>query len=133
MPTSVYYSKQNKTSYVYETEYYYDKEAQRTKSRKKLIGKIDPETGNMIPTGKKGRAPKPKTEPTNYNHTDEEYDDLLAKFNQVCRELQEKEAVRIELDKQLRATKRALREYKKRVHETIAVLYNDPELDAEDE
>ena len=45
-------------SYVYESESYYCKEKNQSRSKRKLIGKIDPETGEMVPTGKRGRPLK---------------------------------------------------------------------------
>lgn len=43
---------------TYESEYYYDKDKKQSRSRRKLIGKIDEETGNIVPTGKRGRKRK---------------------------------------------------------------------------
>lgn len=50
-------SKDNRTgiTYVYESESYWDKEKQQPRARRKLIGKIDEETGEIIPTGSRGR------------------------------------------------------------------------------
>lgn len=48
-------------TYVYESTSYYDKEKHQSRSRRKLIGKLDPETGEMIPTGAKGRPKKHTT------------------------------------------------------------------------
>ena len=42
------------TTYVYESESYWDKERKQPRSRRKLIGKIDPATGEIVPTGKRG-------------------------------------------------------------------------------
>lgn len=42
-------------TYVYESESYWDKEKKQPRSRRKLIGKLDEETGEIIPTGKRGR------------------------------------------------------------------------------
>lgn len=47
--------KRNGTTYVYESESYWDKEKKQPRSRRKLIGKLDEETGEIIPTGKSGR------------------------------------------------------------------------------
>ena len=47
--------KRTGTTYVYESESYWDKEKQQPRSKRKLIGKIDKETGDIIPTGKRGR------------------------------------------------------------------------------
>ena len=40
--------------YAYESESYWDKEKQQPRSRRKLIGKVDEVTGEIIPTGKRG-------------------------------------------------------------------------------
>lgn len=56
------YNKANNTVYVYESESYWDKENQKSRSKRKLIGKVDPVTGEIVPTGKPGR--KRKTEET---------------------------------------------------------------------
>lgn len=39
--------------YAYESESYWDKEKQQPRSRRKLIGKVDETTGEIIPTRKK--------------------------------------------------------------------------------
>ena len=45
-------------TYVYSSESYWDKDLKAPRNRKKLIGKIDKETGEVVPTGKRGRKPK---------------------------------------------------------------------------
>lgn len=40
-------------TYVYESKGYYDRETHKTKTKRKLIGKLD-ENGNVVPTGKRG-------------------------------------------------------------------------------
>ena len=47
--------KRTGTTYVYESESYWDKEKKQPRSRRKLIGKLDEETGEIVPTGKSGR------------------------------------------------------------------------------
>ena len=47
--------KRTGTTYVYESESYWDKEKKQPRSRRKLIGKLDEETGEIVPTGKGGR------------------------------------------------------------------------------
>ncbi len=51
-------NKQTGITYVYESESYWDKEKKQPRSRRKLIGKIDEETGEIVPTGGKGRSKK---------------------------------------------------------------------------
>lgn len=59
MASIVKHTAKNGTVYVYENESYWDKEKKQPRSHRKLIGKIDPETGEMVPTGKRG--PKKKS------------------------------------------------------------------------
>ena len=49
------FNKVRNTTYVYETESQWDKDKKQSVSKRKLIGKIDPKTGNIIPTGSRGR------------------------------------------------------------------------------
>jgi len=55
------------TTYVYEIESYWDPQKKQARSRRKVIGKLDPVTGEIIPTGKRGRK---KKEVTVTNETD---------------------------------------------------------------
>lgn len=43
-------NKQTGITYVYESQAYWDKEKQQSRARRKLIGKLDPETGEIVPT-----------------------------------------------------------------------------------
>lgn len=44
-------------TYVYESESYWDREKKAPRSRRRLIGKVDPETGEVVPTsGTRRRA-----------------------------------------------------------------------------
>ena len=52
------YHKDTDTTYVYESTYYYDENSKQSRSKRKVIGKIDKETGEIIPTGKRGRKKK---------------------------------------------------------------------------
>lgn len=49
------YHKDTDTTYVYESVSYWDAEKQQSRSKRRVIGKLDPETGEIIPTGKRGR------------------------------------------------------------------------------
>lgn len=52
------YHKDTGITYVYESVSYWDEEKKQSRSKRRLIGKLNPETGEIIPTGKRG--PKPK-------------------------------------------------------------------------
>lgn len=54
----VKYTNKNGTVYVYESTPHYDPITKQSRPTRKLIGKIDPQTGEIIPTGKRGRPSK---------------------------------------------------------------------------
>lgn len=54
------YNKQNGTTYVYESVSYWDKEKKQPRSKRKLIGKIDDATGEIIPTSGRSRRSNSK-------------------------------------------------------------------------
>ena len=61
MSISRSYNKQNNTTYVYEViENYWDKEKKQSRSKRKLIGKIDPVTGDIVPTNSKKKVTEEK-------------------------------------------------------------------------
>lgn len=45
-------------TYVYESESYWDKEKQQPRARRKLIGKLDEATGEIVPTDGRGHKRK---------------------------------------------------------------------------
>ena len=51
-------NKQTGVTYVYESESYWDKEKKQPRSKRKLIGRIDEETGEIVPTGGRGKTKK---------------------------------------------------------------------------
>lgn len=55
------YCKKTDTYYVYDCESYYRPDKKRCYYKRKLIGKIDPSSGAVIPTGKRGRPKKNDT------------------------------------------------------------------------
>ena len=59
--------KQSGVTYVYESESYWDKEKKQPRSKRKLIGKIDSQTGEIVPTG--GRKGRKKAEPAQIPRT----------------------------------------------------------------
>lgn len=58
------YHRDTDTTYVYDSTYYWDPKSKQSRSKRKLIGKIDPATGEVIPTSGK-RGPKSKKANTN--------------------------------------------------------------------
>ena len=64
------YHKEIDTTYVYDSQSYWDAEKGQSRSKRRLIGKLDPATGEIIPTGKRGRN-KTEKETLNTNSYDE--------------------------------------------------------------
>ena len=109
-------------TYVYDSKGYYDREAHKTKYKRTLIGKIDPETGAVVPTGKRGRPKKPRTS-ENSETPDRDYQALYesyAKDNQIKEkriqelqnELDQEKKSRIECERILRRIMSVGNEYK---------------------
>lgn len=59
-----HYDKRTGITYVYESESYWDKEKKQPRNRRKMIGKIDPITGEIVPNGPRGRRKKEAAEST---------------------------------------------------------------------
>ena len=49
------YDKRTGITYVYESESYWDKEKQQPRSKRRLIGKLDEQTGEVVPTDGRGK------------------------------------------------------------------------------
>lgn len=86
MSISKSYNKQNGVTYVYEVyENYWNKEKKRPESKRRLIGKIDPETGEIVPTSRaKKRTDK------NDNDTQDsrvQYEEAKQKISQQEKEI----------------------------------------------
>ena len=88
--------KRTGVTYVYESESYWDKEKKQPRSHRKLIGKVDDATGEIIPTGKSGRkrgtSPDDLTDAQNesiseYLHVIEEKDEQLRQLKAEVRML----------------------------------------------
>ena len=79
------YHKDTDTTYVYESISYWDPEKQQSRSKRRVIGKIDPETGETVPTGKRGR--KKAKAPDNTNKAIEELNKELTRARAELAEL----------------------------------------------
>ena len=76
------HDKRSGITYAYESHSYWDPEKKMVRAKGKLIGRIDPETGDIIPTDGRGRKPvKEKTIPEGINlDYKEAYEKLLQKY-----------------------------------------------------
>ncbi len=89
MSISKSYNKQNGVTYVYEViENYWDKEKKQSRSKRKLIGKIDPATGEIVPTSSRGRQRKSE-DTENYKSLYEKAQKELVKKDRRIKELED--------------------------------------------
>lgn len=102
--------KRTGTTYIYESESYWDKEKKQPRSRRKLIGKLDEETGEIVPTGKSGRKKSSKTETAENSSTD-----LVAQHIRIIAEKEEQ--IRV-----LKAENQALLGQKQDILKTLEAL-----------
>ena len=102
--------KRTGTTYVYESESYWDKEKKQPRSRRKLIGKLDEKTGEIIPTGKSGRK-KVVAEAVSEGPSPEP-------ITEYIRVIEEKDA----LIRELKAENKALRKEKQEVLQSLGEL-----------
>lgn len=100
-----HYDKRVGITYVYESESYYDSEKRQSRSRRKLIGKIDPETGEMVPTGRKGRPSK--------NITSKDGTDYKEQCLSLQKQLERSEEKIRELEAELNAAAASINDYHK--------------------
>ena len=56
------HDKRSGLTYAYESHSYWDKEKKTTRAKRSLIGRVDPETGEIVPTDGRGKKDKVKSE-----------------------------------------------------------------------
>lgn len=92
---SIVYQKDKRSgiTYAYESKAYWDKEKKQSRSRRTLIGRVDPDTGEIRPTdGRcKKNSPYQKVEPT-------EQDEILSRLKGMSISALKKEVLRLELE-----------------------------------
>ena len=72
------YDKRSGITYAYESHSYWDPEKKMTRAKRKLIGRVDPETGEIVPTD--GRNRKCKTVAMDSAYYKKMYEKLLKKY-----------------------------------------------------
>jgi len=101
------YHKDTDTTYVYESESYWDPEKKQARSRRKVVGKLDPVTGEIIPTGKRGRKKKEATVTEEANGTAESRQ-LSLQYEDAKRTLDRQEQLILSQKEEIRNLKEKL-------------------------
>lgn len=92
------HDKRSGITYVYESHSYWDPDKKMTRAKRKLIGKLNPDTGELIPTDGRNRRKKKSAA-----ESDTDYKKLYEKLLKKC------EAQEVLID----SLKKKLDEYKK--------------------
>ena len=111
------HNKARNITYVYESESYWDKELKQPRSHRKLIGRIDPATGEVVSTSGKTRDEEPSTSAA---HSDTDYKRL---YEQALSTIDQKDALIRELRSRLAAVEsdnRLYRRLMKKAHDLLA-------------
>lgn len=84
-----YVNKKTGAVSLYESTSHYDPVTKQSRPIRKYLGREDPETGELIPSsGRRGRKPKTKTEPS---ESEDRLRSLTLQVNELKKELQQKE------------------------------------------
>ena len=113
------YNRARGVTYVYESQSYWDKELKQPRSNRKLIGKLDPDTGEIVPTGKRGRTKQEQDPEKKSSHS---VTDSKTSVDQTRRLLKEKDAEILSLKKQLSAAEREIANYRQLIQQAHAIL-----------
>lgn len=117
------YNKSRGITYVYESKSYWDKNLKQPRSIRKLIGKRDPETGEIIPTGKRGRKPSATTMTDTSVEPDDDTDyRMLYKKAQARIEANEKTI--LDLRQRLASVTQECRELRKAATKAYEIIGN---------
>jgi hypothetical protein len=113
------YNRARGVTYVYDSHSYWDKDLKQPRSTRKLIGKLDPVTGEIVPTGKRGRPKKEQGPVKNYGHS---VAGSKTSVDQTMRLLEEKDAEILSLKKQLSAAEQESANYRRLIQQVQAIL-----------
>lgn len=109
MPTIVkHYDKKTGKTRVYESTPHYDPVTKQSRPKRKYLGTLDPETGELIPSsGRRGRRP------SSQNVTTTEDGIVSAKITDLQRTIIDKEKEIVSLQSEVKNLKAAIKSYEK--------------------
>ena len=110
------HNKKRGITYVYDSFSYWDKELKQPRSKRRLLGRRDPDTGELVPTRK--RAAASTATPANADsHTD--YATLYRRSRKTIRE---KDALILALRRELAKARRLLSRQAKGIAKAVETL-----------
>ena len=117
------YHKDTDTTYVYESISYWDEEKKQSRSKRRVIGKLDPETGEIIPTGKRGRKPKEAAVPPAGVPAElpQLYEDSQARIKELTLTIDKKDHEIAGLRKEIQRLKEVLSQIDRRLSQCMEI------------
>lgn len=111
------YNKYTDTYYAYDTTYVWDEKSQRKVQKKVCIGKFDPETGEVIPNGRRGRPSRQSktkhasgiAKPADFPDTQTANETLSRELSAAIAEMNEFEMAIDKLEEQIQMLKEHMR------------------------
>ena len=96
------HNKKRGITYVYDSFSYWDKELKQPRSRRRLLGRRNPDTGELVPTRKRGTTPSAAAAAAD---SDTDYATLYRRSQKTIRE---KDALILDLRRRLAEARRLL-------------------------
>ena len=99
----VKYKNQSGVTYAYEATSQYDPSTKQSRPKRKYLGRVNPETGEIVPTtGKRGRPRKNPTTDSSGNNINisPEHEELVLRLSKAEAEIAELRSENRELDKE---------------------------------
>lgn len=110
------YNKTVNTTYVYQVTEYLNEETQERTLKRKVIGKLDPETGNIVPTARKRTSSTPKVAGDDYKA---EYGELL---NTIQRQEDHNKTIHAQMAAVLKSTSARLQEISRTADKAVSEI-----------
>ena len=121
MATIRQYDPRTDTTYVYESKKYYDREQHKSKTKRRLIGKIDKATGEIVPTGPRGR-PRIRPEPVQESGAASDFTDYKSLYESYAKDSRIKASQIQDLKSQLEDEKGARREFESTLRKVQSLI-----------
>lgn len=119
------YNKKRGVTYVYDSFSYWDKELKQPRSKRRLLGRRDPDTGELVPT----RKPKAMAAPSAHADSETDYATL---YRQSQKNLREKDILILRLRRELAEAQHRLLKTRKGIGKAVKTLHGliSPEAQA---
>ena len=123
MPTIVHhYDKKTGKTRVYESTPHYDPVTKQSRPKRKYLGTLDDETGELIPSsGRRGRRKSPINEPTNTGA-----DSASAKIDALLQSISDKDDEIASLKSEIKELQSTVRSYQKTCASISNILRKAP-------